>query len=38
LEDLAATVVSLGAGMLSDKDVQAMIAEIVKEKIKDKDE
>lgn len=38
LEDLAAAVVSLGAGMLSDKDVQEMIAEIVKEKIKDKDE
>jgi len=38
LEDLAAAVVSLGAGMLSDKDVQEMIAEIVKEKKKDKDE
>jgi len=38
LEDLAAAVVSLGEGMLSDKDIQEMIAEIVKEKIKDKDE
>ena len=38
LEDLAAAVVSLGEGMLSNKDVQEMIAEIVKEKIKDKDE
>lgn len=38
LEDLAAAVISLGTGMLSDKDVQEMIAEIVKEKIKDKDE
>jgi len=38
LEDLAAAVVSLGAGMLSDKDIQEMIAEIVKEKMKEKDE
>ena len=38
LEDLAAAVVSLGAGMLSDKDIQEMIAEIVKEKLKEKDE
>ena len=38
LEDLTAAVVSLGTGMLSDKDVQEMISEIVRKKKKDNNE